>query len=73
LTVIGHRQFPHGPGTAQAAPVSCRRQRQHLAGLRVMQHGRPGQWDDYRDPVVVRLRELGIATVYKLSTGQGAA
>jgi len=36
-----------------------------------MQHGRPGQWDDYRDPVVVRLRELGIATVYKLSTGQG--
>jgi len=49
LTVIGHRQFPHGPGTAQAAPVSCRRQRQHLAGLGVMQHGRPGQWDDYRD------------------------
>jgi len=39
-----------------AAPASC--------GLRVMQHGRPGQWDDYRDPVVVRLRELGIAPVY---------
>jgi len=38
-----------------------------------MQHGRPGQWDDYRDPVVVRLRELGIATVYKLSTGQGGS
>jgi len=41
LTVIGHRQFPHGPGTAQAAPVSCRRQRQHLAGYASCSMGGP--------------------------------
>ena len=26
---------------------------------------------DYRDPVVIRLRELGTAAVYRLSTGHG--
>lgn len=28
---------------------------------------------DYRDPVVMRLRELGIAAVYRLSTGRGGS
>jgi len=58
--IASFRTAPGRPGPPRqlptAAPASC--------GLRVMQHGRPGQWDDYRDPVVVRLRELGIAPVY---------
>ena len=42
MAVIGHRRLPHGPRTAQDGPISCREQRQHLAGTR-QAAWRPGQ------------------------------